>query len=112
MMHDIFHNIVALTSFYCFLFRPIIDITLSSLLFFREKKKGLPCVVITPHPMVHCHLDFFGKLIGTTNAYQGVPLLQWVPLGHSKAYCYLTTLPCFMHFKVRVTSFIYIQINE
>ena len=103
MLHDIFHNIVALTSFYRFLFRPPIDITLSSLLFSREKKGGIRLCSHHPPPHGTLSLGLFGKLMGTTCAYQGVQLLPWVPPVHSKVYRYLTSLPCFLHFEVQVS---------
>ena len=68
MLHDIFHNIVALTSFYQFLFRPPIDITLSSLLFYREKKGEIRLCSHHPPPHGTLSLGLFGKLMGTTSA--------------------------------------------
>ena len=103
MLHDIFHNIVALTSFYWFLSKPPIDITLSSFLFFRKKKGGIRLCSHYPPPHDILSLGLFGKLMGTTSAYQNIQLLPWVPPVHSKAYRYLTPLPCLLHFEVRVS---------
>ena len=88
MLHDIFHNIVALTSFISFYLGHLLT-SLYHLFYFIGKKKGrFACVVITPHPMVHCHLGFL--------------VSSWVIPVHSKVYRYLTSLPCFMHFEVQV----------